>query len=532
MSKTVTPKNKTKLILNKTDDLTSFYNNKINYDIKQSSESNGNKNYKDLFSELSKKDKILSPINTRNNLNIAVSASWSNREELKLIKENSNIQRHSVIITNKSPSMVFSPISSKNNKLEEVKLNHSQSKVISDPLFTYNDSPNKKISKLRSKEIIILNPADYDFKVKARTNDFISSNILSSSKLDNNLLVIVKELLITQEMTTYTKIIDGDITINLNKQAKEVSSNLKEIDTNNFIKSRIVNDLNKLKSESIKKLEKIEEEIILLEKLSSPIISKRKSHQQSLPPIPKPNTKFLQLPKINITNSIISVSPSKFNDTQNSTSFQLKKANSKLNCSTSSFKSISNIESDLKKRKLYSTRDELLDRIKTTEDQIKDIGQREKRKEKEIKIKDNLRNFLEEFDNGGYHKKAVTSHSEHKSTEYKLKDAYFQEQFKLNIEKSKRIEELNKAEKDKIQKEREINYNKSLDTIKQRAEKRKEELAELKSKWSKTPIKKNVYLFTKLQEEDQRKKQLEEEEFKSKLINLQFFFKTKQQRRT
>ena len=71
-------------------------------------------------------------------------------------------------------------------------------------------------------------------------------------------------------------------------------------------------------------------------------------------------------------------------------------------------------------------------------------------------------------------------------------------------------------------KERENKYYQNLELIKQKAEKRKQEVHELRSVLhSSTPhyLSKSNYLFARMEEEEKRRKQIEEEEFEEKLIN-------------
>lgn len=109
---------------------------------------------------------------------------------------------------------------------------------------------------------------------------------------------------------------------------------------------------------------------------------------------------------------------------------------------------------------------------------------------------------------------------------FKLKEAYFEEQKKLNLLSIKKKESLDKIEKQRIKKEREDNYLTKLEEIKKKALKRKEELEKLQNKFSKSPVSKSQYLFARFEEEDKRKKQIEEEELNNKLLTVHIAKKT------
>ena len=86
----------------------------------------------------------------------------------------------------------------------------------------------------------------------------------------------------------------------------------------------------------------------------------------------------------------------------------------------------------------------------------------------------------------------------------------------ITSKKNKQEEQQSKQ----VIKENESNYQKHLNALKQKAAKTKEEINQLKIKFS-TPPNKNYYLFARIEEEEERNKILAEAELKNKLINTQ-----------
>lgn len=146
---------------------------------------------------------------------------------------------------------------------------------------------------------------------------------------------------------------------------------------------------------------------------------------------------------------------------------------------------------------------------------MKSIEKETQKKEESLLRKERLKEFIVDVDNGGYKK----DKKERMTNEYRLRQEYFKQQLKINEENKKKIEEIDKEEKEKIRLERERKYNQSLEMIRSKSEKRKNEIQSLTKKMC-NDLNKSVYLYYKLEEKDRTNEKLEEEQLNQKILTL------------